>query len=298
MTPRGVRMDAPAKVNLTLHVGARRADGYHELETLFQGVDLSDVVEVRREGAGIELTSTGEDAGPSEQNLALRAARAYLDAAGMSGDGAPGIRIRLEKQIPVAAGLGGGSSDAAATLKALDRLFEGAVGAGALMAIAARLGSDVPFFLMPLPLGLGRGRGEVLEPVDPLPALPGVVVLPGVRMSTAEAYGALDRLRAARPSATPPRLRAPRDWGEVASGAHNDFEGVVASAHPEVRDALSDLRATRPLVGMLSGSGASCFALYGNDNEADGASAALGSEGGRRTVRMRTLTAWPEPADL
>ena len=291
-----VLVDAPAKINLALHVLARRADGYHDIETLFQAVDLCDRVEVWREGTGAELTVRGDDAGPLKENLALRAARAYL--ADLGGEPA-GVRIRLDKRIPAGAGLGGGSSDAAATLRALDRLFGGAVAPDRLVAMGARLGSDVPFFLGGSPLALARGRGEVLESGTTLPSLPGIVLMPAARMATAEAYRALDRYREARgPGAAHGRLSPPDSWDDVAARARNDFEGVVAAERPGVAEALAALRATNPLLALLCGSGAACFALYRNDRAADQAAAALPPRAGWRCFRIRTFTAWPEAGRL
>ena len=192
-----VRAVAPAKVNLHLRILGRRTDGYHDLQTVFQAVDLSDVLHVRRAGAGVQLVVERGEAGPVEENLVVRAARAFLAAAGLSGEG---LRMRLEKRIPVGAGLGGGSSDAAAMLLALDRLFPGAVASGRIAELAAGIGSDVPFFLGASPLALGRGRGEVLEAIEPLPSLAGVVVSPPVQVSTREAYRELARAREGSPA--------------------------------------------------------------------------------------------------
>jgi 4-diphosphocytidyl-2-C-methyl-D-erythritol kinase len=285
-------------VNLALHVGARRPDGYHDLETLFQGIDLCDVIEVRRQGTGIELTVTGADVGPRDDNLAVRAARAYVAAAGLSEQ--DGVRIRLEKHVPAATGLGGGSSDAAAVLRALDRLFDGAVGHADLLGIAANLGSDVPFFLALTPLAIGRGRGELLDALDPLPALPGILVVSGVAVSTAEAYRALDRVRDRAAARSFPPLEHPRDWADVARAAHNDFEEIVVAMHPEVAEALAALRATHPLTALLSGSGSACFALYRTDHEARIALTAVTAlaRGRWRGVPFRTLAAWPDAAEL
>jgi len=167
-----VRIAAPAKVNLFLRVFDRRPDGYHALETLFQAIDLADEVRLERVDAGVELVVVGADLGPSEENLAHRAASALLSAARVSG----GVRIELTKRIPAGAGLGGGSSDAAAVLKGVAVLYEIPTGEGLLRGIAARLGSDVPFFLGRSPLAAGRDRGDVLEPFEPLEEMSLVLV--------------------------------------------------------------------------------------------------------------------------
>ena len=289
-----LRAVAPAKVNLHLRILGRRADGYHDLETVFQAVDLCDVLYVRREGSEVELVAEGDDAGPLEENLIVRAARAYLAAAGLGGEG---LRMRLEKRIPVGAGLGGGSSDAAATLLALDRLFQGALAPARIADVASEIGSDVAFFLGESPLALGRGRGELIEARNPLPSLPGVVVLPPVRVSTRDAYGELARAREVGEDsglAAQGLLVAPTDWDQMAARAANDFEEAVCHAHPPVSDALAALRATAPLVALVSGSGSASFALYHDESGAERAAAALSQLPDFRVFSVRTLTAWPD----
>ena len=295
LPPAAVRVDAPAKVNLALRVLGTRPDGYHELETIFQALDLCDRVEIRREGTGLELAVTGEDAGPNADNLAMRAARAYLADAGLPAT--TGLRISLTKSIPARAGLGGGSSDAAATLKALDRLFDGIVPPARLAAIAAGLGSDVPFFLAPTPLAIARGRGERLEPLATLPGIAGVVVMPDAAVATADAYRELDARRAS--AGSPPHtgtLGPLRAWDHAAALAANDFEDAVTGSRPEIAQALAALRATGPIVALLCGSGAACFALYRSEGAADEAAREVAHTG--RVLRVRTLAAWPELVDL
>lgn len=286
-----VRAVAPAKVNLHLRILGRRTDGYHDLQTVFQAVDLSDVLHVRRAGAGVQLVVERGEAGPVEENLVVRAARAFLAAAGLSGEG---LRMRLEKRIPVGAGLGGGSSDAAAMLLALDRLFPGAVASGRIAELAAGIGSDVPFFLGASPLALGRGRGEVLEAIEPLPSLAGVVVSPPVQVSTREAYRELARAREGSRPSTQEALVAPTDWDQMAALAANDFEAVVCRTHPPVADALTALRATEPLIALVSGSGSASFALYDPKGGAERAAVVLSQREEFRVFTVRTLTAWPD----
>lgn len=285
---------APAKVNLVLRVGGRCADGYHELDTLFQAVGLHDELEVSRGGEGIELVVEGEDAGPVADNLVMGAARAFLAAAGPGVEDA-GLHVRLHKRIPAGAGLGGGSSDAAATLRALDRLFPRAVDSGSLKELAGTLGSDVPFFLGASPLARGRGRGERLEPLNPLPPLAGLVLMPPVTMQTARAYAILDRRRDLKAVAAPPRgLNAPESWEAASRDAVNDFEEAVAEDLADVGRALGALRATGPSISLLAGSGSACFALYRSEQEAEDAANVVGLGLPWRLFRVRTLTAWPD----
>jgi 4-diphosphocytidyl-2-C-methyl-D-erythritol kinase len=181
-----LRISAPAKVNLSLRVLGRRPDGFHEIRTLFQALDLGDELRVSRGARGISLEVRGPDLGPTEENLAYRAAEIFLEAFGET----QGVHIELTKWIPAGAGMGGGSSDAAAVLRALSWLSPFPPPPGELMRLGAKLGSDVPFFLGASPLAKGTGRGENLTPYRALPAADLVLALPGVHMSTAEAYGA------------------------------------------------------------------------------------------------------------
>lgn len=292
-------VEAPAKVNLFLRVRHRRPDGFHELETLFQAVSLSDAVRVTlgadvRAPSGIELNVDGPDLGPLEENLAFRAVVAFRELVGCLDD----VRVDLVKSIPVGAGLGGGSSDAAAVLKCLATLTD-YHDARALHAAATDLGSDVPFFLSTSPLALGRGRGEDLEELAPLPEASLVLALPRVRVATAAAYQDLAARRAAGAAAgTPaagPVVRRPRIWQEVVDVAVNDFEPTVAGRHEEVRASLAGLREEGARFAMLSGSGASSFGLFSGEDHARGAAAMLERHHGFPFLPVQTLRAMPVP---
>src|SRR5207245_8916284 len=189
-----VRIAAHAKVNLFLRILAREApSGYHQIETAFALLELADELVVSRtaDGGGVTLAVEGPDLGPVEDNLAVRAARVVLDAT----DRKFGVAIELTKRIPVRAGLGGGSSDAAAALHAVNALANGAVPRHELFQFGARLGSDVPFFVTGAPLALGWGRGERMLVLPPLPVAPALLVTPPVGVATAEAYGWVDAAR-------------------------------------------------------------------------------------------------------
>jgi 4-diphosphocytidyl-2C-methyl-D-erythritol kinase len=297
--PLDVELDAPAKVNLYLRVLDREPTGYHGIETLFQALELSDRVRVTRvPGREIELEVVGLEAGPPEDNLVRRAAAAFLDAADLT----PGLRIRLDKRIPAGAGLGGGSSDAAATLRCLDLLMPGAVSPERLSGIAEALGSDVPFFLCGSPLAVGEGRGERLRPLPPLPAVPVVVALPAVHVSTREAYAELDRQRArgvpvAGAEVGPPITAAP-DWNMVQRMHENDFEGVILPSHPTIMRAREALLRTGPLFALLSGSGGAVFAIYRDADDARAALERLEPEEGICFVETRTRARMPDPERL
>ena len=267
---RAVVVEAPAKVNLVLRVGARRADGYHNVDTVFAAVGLCDRLRVERAPAGITVEVTGADLGDPRDNLVYRAARAYLDARGERG----GVAIRLEKRIPVGGGLGGGSSDAAATLRCLDELFGPPVGVAALTGMARGLGADVAFFLSPSPLALGGGRGDHLTPLPPLPPRPVLLVGSAEGVGTAWAYNLLARGRrrgVELPSAGQPVPLTParcRDWATVAGMAHNDFEAPIFAVRPDLRDTMLSLSDTSPLLALMSGSGSTIFAVYPHEESA------------------------------
>lgn len=284
---------APAKVNLLLRVLGRRGDGFHELETLFQAIGLHDDVTVRRTGPGVGLEVVGADLGPEEENLAHRAARALLDAAGEP----VGLHVRLVKRIPAGAGLGGGSSDAAAVLKAGNALLPEPLAAGKLHELGASLGSDVPFFLGGSVLARGTGRGERLEPLPALPEASVVVVLPPVHVATGQAYEALSRWRAGggeRPCFAHVG-GAPATWDEVAAEAANDFEAVVPRLFPEVHRALEALRSAGGTLALLSGSGGACFAVFPGVEAAEEAASALRTGLGWPVLTTRTRSSLPEP---
>ena len=275
-----VRVDAYAKLNLLLRVLAREADGYHGIETLFALIDLHDtVVAERREGHEVTLDVDGsDDLGPVEQNLAVRAARRVLDATGRRF----GVHLRLSKRIPVQAGLGGGSSDAAAALIAVNHLADDAVPRHELLQLGSALGADVPFLVTGAPLALGWGHGERLLRLPPLPAAPALLLTPAVGVGTAEAYGWVDAARhsAGRRGALALDLDSLASWGSIGRMAGNDFESVVFGKLPAVRAAFEALVGTRPLVCRMTGSGSTLFAIYRNARDRDDATAMLGRKHG------------------
>ncbi|HXE58708.1 MAG TPA: 4-(cytidine 5'-diphospho)-2-C-methyl-D-erythritol kinase [Gemmatimonadales bacterium] len=292
---RAVRMAAHAKVNLFLRVLGREDDGFHSLETLFCLVSLADELRVeRREERGVTIEVRGADVGPPDQNLAVRAARLVLEATGHRF----GVHLTLVKRIPARAGLGGGSSDAAAALLAVNRVANDAVPRPELLQFAARLGSDVPFFLSGAPLALAWGRGERLLRLPPLRAAPALVVTAGDGVGTAEAYGWIDEMRQAtgRRGAVALDLDALSGWGSVGRMAGNDFESVVFGRRPDLRRAFEALAATHPLLCRMTGSGAALFAVYRSERERDDAVMMLGRRHGA-VLPVATLAS-PPPGPL
>lgn len=284
---------APAKINLFLEVIGRRSDGYHEIESVMQLVDLCDRVHLARTARGIEVSAIGADLPSGPGNLAYRAAAALLEAAGVRG----GAAIRLEKRIPVAGGLGGGSSDAAAVLAGLNRLYDLGRSREALQHLGAGLGSDVPFFLSD-GLALATGRGEILRDLHPWPPQWLVLANPGVPVSTAWAYGEAsskltDRQPRASitPSITHDRLPWPPAW------AFNRLEGVVLAERLEVRALKALLEEGGGAPVLMSGSGATVFAVV-PDGATGRALAARARATGAFAAAVTTLTKNPILAAL
>ena len=268
----------PAKVNLFLRVLAREADGYHGIETLFCRITLADSLSVTRTESGIALNVAGADVGPAEQNLAWRAADAVLAATGRKF----GVQMQLTKRIPAGGGLGGGSSDAASALLAINQLAGHAIPRAELLHMAHRLGADVPFFMLETGCALAWGHGQRMLRLSPLPSMPMLLLLPGVPVSTSDAYGWVDE---ARQSAGPRGSVALDEsvlnsWSEIARLAGNDFESAIFGRVPAVRAGFEALAGTHPMLCRMSGSGSTLFAVYRNARDRDDAASQLGGKHG------------------
>jgi 4-diphosphocytidyl-2-C-methyl-D-erythritol kinase len=262
------------KVNLLLNVLGRRPDGFHELETLMQPVGLTDVLHFKRAPAGITLTCSDPQLPADHGNLVHRATTAFLQAAGL----AEGVTIQLEKRIPLAAGLGGGSGNAATTLLALNDLFDQPLAPAALAQIAATLGSDVPFFLQSNP-ALAIGRGEQVEPLAPFGALQRATLLlihPGFGISTPWAYQQLARFPAAL-NGRPGRARElagvlqTGDLRRAGAAFYNSLEAPALDKYPILTLYQEFLHEQGAAATLMSGSGSTTFALF--ERAAEGAAA-------------------------
>ena len=254
------RIAAQAKINLLLHILEREASGYHAIETVFARLDLADDVVVRITDAARSIDCRGADVGPAESNLAYRAAVAYADIAGWP----RGFAIEIDKRIPVGGGLGGGSADAGAVLRALDALAPWPLPNDQLLAIAATLGADVPFLTQRAPLALGWGRGERLLALPTLPPADVGLVRFSFGVSSAAAYGWVAEARIASGQPIAPRLlslESLTSWGGIAAIAANDFEVHVGRRHPEIAEVLRQLRASGAPIAQLSGSGSTVFVI-------------------------------------
>lgn len=293
----GAAARAPAKINVHLAVGPLRPDGFHDLRTVYLAVSLHDTV-TARPGDGLSLevegegsdAATGADAVPTDRrNLVWRAAELLARSAGVPADAALGIT----KAIPAAAGLAGGSADAAAALVALDALWGTRAGREDLLALAAQLGSDVPFSLLG-GVALGTGRGEQLSPALARGSTSWVLGIAPTGLSTPAVYGELDRLRAegraapARDSAGGDRVLAALRTGsatDLAAALGNDLQAAAVSLRPDLRRALRAAEQAGALAALVSGSGPTVAALAPDADAAVRLAAVLAGEGVFRTVR-------------
>ncbi len=263
----------PAKVNLHLEVLGRRPDGFHEVRTLLQSIDLFDdlTAEIAPDGA-IELEVLPSDAVPEDpENLVVRAARELWGRGGRE----RGARLTLTKRIPVGGGLGGGSADAASALVLLNWLWGLSLSPAELHRCAAAVGSDVPFFLQG-GLALGVGRGDEVHPLPDLPEHGVVVAVPDLAIDTSEVYGRLhSELTWARQEANVYALEAKLDERLRWERMRNDLQPIVVEGWPVVAEVLGDLVATGPLRAAVSGSGAAAYAVYADRRSAEAAAAVV-----------------------
>ncbi len=264
---------APAKINLCLSVLGRRPDGYHDVDMVMQAVGLYDLVTVERTAEGLSVFCSAPGVPEGGGNIAWRAGRVLLDRAGAGA----GLQITIEKQIPVAAGLGGGSSDAAAVLVAGNALLGTGLSREELARIGTGLGMDVPFFLHG-PTARAQGRGEVLT--DLAPPAPFWVLLanPGFAVSTAWAYQSLNFGLTKKVNCN---NIASLPVGKIAEMLHNDLETATAAAHPVIREMEQALIEAGALGARMSGSGPTVFGVFPDEQACRGAVSALGPRGWR-----------------
>jgi 4-diphosphocytidyl-2-C-methyl-D-erythritol kinase len=282
---RRARLRALAKINLDLRVLGKRPDGFHELRAVFQTISLADTIDIAFT-PGRKTAIQVEDNLGIPDNLAARAARMALEAMRIAGR----VEMRIGKRIPMGAGLGGGSSDAAAVLLALPVLAGREVDLPELCALAERLGSDVPFFLLG-GRAVGIGRGSELFPLPDEPARPGLLLVPGVHVSTSEAYRRLS-----------PRLTSESQQNKIFSfqsytwnrggrePACNDFEAVVFEQHRSLAVLKKRLIGAGASVALMTGSGSGVFGLFDTRAQATLALDSLGSLGKARAYRISLVS--------
>jgi len=283
-----VRVLAFAKINLSLRVLGPRPDGFHELRTLFQSIALHDTLTIRRRRGAFQLTCDDPRLPVDGRNLIVRAARAVWKASGRRGSPRD-VRIDLAKRIPLEAGLGGGSSNAVAALRALGRMWH--VDEARLRAIAPTLGADVPYFMEGGTV-LGLERGDVLVPQPDHPAAWVVLALPDFGVSTAEAFGWWDADREDR-GPKRPALHKSTDVARPLQGrdrATNDLQKPVAKRHPVIARIVTALRRAGASHAAMSGSGSAVFGLFAGKSDATRAARAISAGLCPRPLVTRTLS--------
>jgi 4-diphosphocytidyl-2-C-methyl-D-erythritol kinase len=264
-----IRERAPAKVNLVLQVGPRRADGLHEICSLFASLDLADDIRLSGSETGADLVICEGVHGDNLVETALRLFRERVDP------NLPPLQVEIDKRIPVAGGLGGGSADAAAALRAANELAGGPLDAAELRDLSAGIGADVPSQIEPAH-ALVTGAGELVEPLA-LPSM-ALVLLPSRRgLSTAEVYAEADRLPSTREHLDPDRLRelAAGSLDELAAALENDLQPAALSLRSNLREGIDALLAAGALGAGLSGSGPTLFGVFPGADESHRAAAAL-----------------------
>ena len=269
-----------AKLNLSLLVLYKRPDGFHELRSVFQTISLADRIRIRvRRARETKITFTGNVDIPD--NLIVRAAGLCLEELRM----AAAVEFELDKRIPMGAGLGGGSSNAATVLTVLPQLAGKEIPLERRMALAAQLGSDVPFFLLGGTAAV-LGRGEELYPLADARGRYGLVVSPGIHVSTPQAYRALSA-RLTRESVQPKIARFQAALWSGSSPSENDFEPVVFEQHPRLKEICDQLRGAGAAIAMMTGSGSSIFGMFESKELRDEAAGLFPEE---RTFRIRFVT--------
>jgi len=255
-----VKVRTAAKINLFLDVLGLREDGYHEIETFLQPVGLWDELSIRRVESGIELTGNDPAIPWDRENLCYRAAEAIMDRTGRRG----GVRISVVKRIPHGAGLGGGSSDAAAVLLGLNELLELGLEEDELIEIGLSLGSDVPFFIRGGP-AVGRGRGEILERANGLEKGWILIVKPDITVSTSWAYRNLKigLTRGGGKATLGQLIEGLKRFPEAELTTWNSFTEPVTKSFPEIGAILATLRHSGAILSSMSGSGSACFGIFG-----------------------------------
>ena len=270
-----------AKINLHLEVLGKRSDGFHEIFTIFQTISLFDEMAFEIRESGIELNCDSDNVPTDGSNLILRGGKLLKNAFNVS----RGASIRLSKRIPIGGGLGGGSSNAVAALVGLSRLWGIDASIEQLSALAAKLGSDPPFFLTG-GTAIGKGRGEVIEPIDDFQAGPMIVVTPNFHVSTPQAYAGLNLTN----TASNRILNVSRAAEIRLADLKNDFEKTVFAEFPEIERAKNKLVELGAKFARMSGSGASVFGIFDNEETRQTALKALGKEANWRSFAVAAIS--------
>jgi 4-diphosphocytidyl-2-C-methyl-D-erythritol kinase len=274
MPLRCVTVSCNAKINLYLRVFGRRPDGFHNIETVFHSISLNDTLRLSPDEHGLSLEARGQPVPQDASNLAVKAAERLLKGKSV------GARIEIDKRIPVGAGLGGGSADAAGTILGLDRLYGLGTPRRDMMEIARDVGSDVAFMLDG-GCAVGTGRGEMLRAVEPLPEMATVLVIPSMSIDTGWAYNSL-KMRLTSPRSDLSMITNALERGDVASLKDllwNDFEGLIFEKYPLVQQIKQDLLGCGAVGALMSGSGPVVYGLFDRHDEAEACTKRLSAKG-------------------
>lgn len=284
---RNITLKAPAKINLFLKVMKRRPDGYHDITSLMQKVELFDILHLSREGNTIAVSCPGTGLPEDHGNLVYKAAQAFFAATGEK----TGIKIVLEKNIPVAAGLGGGSSDAAAVVKGLNSLLDAGLNQERLKQIARSLGADVSFFIQECSAAIATGIGDCLNRVEPIAGFWFLLVNPGFGLSTKWVYENLPLTSSSNPYILA-RVRKIQGNPLAVSPClieelGNDLEVVSINRFPEIGDIKNELKQGGAVVSLMSGSGPTVFGLFPSEEDAQRSFLQLGKKYGEKVFLVR-----------
>ena len=278
-------VNAPAKINLYLDVVTRRENGYHDIESIMHTVSLCDIITVELCDSGITLSSNFPHVPTDERNIAYKAAKAFFEATGLSS----GAMIHIEKHIPVASGLAGGSTDAAATLKALNQLCNYPLSEEELLSLGATLGADVPFCILG-GCAVCTGLGEVMTPIPALEGMTVIIARGGEGVSTPKAYGMIDELygedvnrRHSDFDATVNAVRQ-NNVGQLFANAYNIFEEVILPVHSTAKAQKDILLENGADFAMMSGSGPAVFGFFKDRATANTAASAIRKFGARAFI--------------
>ena len=262
-------MKAPAKINLFLKILGRRPDGYHEIESLMQKIELFDVLHISRKDKTIALNCPGSTLPEGKGNLVYKAAQVFFASTGID----PGIEIVLEKNIPVAAGLGGGSSDAAAVLVGLNEFFGAGLDRDRLMDMARPLGADISFFVQDYSTAIATGIGECIQEVDAIKGFWILLVNPGFEVSTKWVYENFPLTSTSNPYILARGRNLQDGFHTAAPGLFeelgNDLEAVTISRYPEIGDIKKELKQAGAGASLMSGSGPTVFGLFPQKEDAE-----------------------------
>jgi 4-diphosphocytidyl-2-C-methyl-D-erythritol kinase len=295
MSHREARVTAHAKINLGLRVLAREQSGFHSIETIFARIAIGDAVTVHVRESGRVVECRDAETGPMEHNLAYRAAMTFAETIGWPA----GFAIEIDKRVPVGGGLGGGSADAGAVLRALAALSPRPVPDDVLLRLGSTIGSDVPFLTSAAPLALAWSRGERMLALPPLPERHVALVVPSFAIATKDAYAwvSADRATGASQGGHTPvphvfDLGHLSSWEALAPFTGNDFEEPVARRHPEVREIIQGLRRRGASIARMSGSGSTIYGVFEERPNADELARALPGQPGH-VMLTHTLSRVP-----